>query len=334
MTTLLENKPNVIDSINRRTVSDKNCYNYHRRYVRLPVSYPVQCAVMPDMNVNPTRFNRLRWLETESYNFSSGGIMVSVPEEVKAGSYLLLNVEADQYNFPKLVVGQVRYCHQADKFNYMVGLKFIVREKKENHFPQLTIQRLPKGCFELTDYKRDMLNDKLQNNYNELMEIPMSANNSSTITGDTELSFKAPFEVATYQNRSCVRLEVNKKISIKCLKDSSGQITFEDNTPYIEASILNMSPQGMLIECKQQFNQKDIIISSVNVVGVDDNKYIIGRVKRIEQLMDNYLVGVEFPTKDELGEYLSAEEMDLLDDSACDLKSQIENTLGEYLIRC
>lgn len=133
----------------------KKQYKYHRQFTRCNSNFSVKCAIMPKITIHPLRFTRLRWLQTESANFSSGGILVNLPEKINVGSYLLLNIETELNNFPNITIGQVRYCTYKRPFEFKTGLKFIINERKEIHFSNLAINRLPKDFFEYDNYKRN-----------------------------------------------------------------------------------------------------------------------------------------------------------------------------------
>jgi len=137
-------------------------YKFHRQYTRCDSNFSVKCAILPKMTIHPLRFNRLRWLQTQSINFSSGGILVNLPEKINIGSYLLLNIETEIDYFPDITVGQVRYCIHKRPFEFNTGLKFIINENKEIHFPSLTINRLPKDFFEYDNFKRNKIENKIK----------------------------------------------------------------------------------------------------------------------------------------------------------------------------
>jgi hypothetical protein len=140
----------------------KKYYKYHRQFTRCDSNYTVKCAIMPKMTLQPKRFNRLRWHQTESSNFSSGGILLILPEKIKVGSYLFLNIETDIDIFPKVTIGQVRYCICKGPFEFDTGLKFIINENKENHFRRLTINRLHKDFFEYDNQKQNTIESKIK----------------------------------------------------------------------------------------------------------------------------------------------------------------------------
>lgn len=132
-----------------------------RRFFRCEIPRLVKYAVIPVVTFNPQKVSRLRWIETDSRNFSSGGILISRPSHLGNDSYLLLNIEAKDFGFPALIIGQVRYCYPVDNSNFHVGIEYIINEQKERHFPLSTIKQLPPAVFEYTAARRSKVDKKL-----------------------------------------------------------------------------------------------------------------------------------------------------------------------------
>jgi len=128
----------------------------------------VKCAVLPSADFNARHISRLRWIETDSINFSSGGVLLSLSRNLSCDSYLLLNIDIHDFEFPALVVGQVRYCYPIDKFRFNVGIEFIVGDLKEKHFAPSTIKGMPPVVFEYTASRRKELNKELAVRMHEL----------------------------------------------------------------------------------------------------------------------------------------------------------------------
>jgi len=132
-----------------------------RRFHRFNISQRVKCAVISAQTFNKNNISRLRWIETDSLNLSSGGIMLTFPSHLTNTTYLLLNIEAMDIEFPRLIVGKVCYSYPMDKYHFNIGVEFIVTEKKEIHFPQLTLKQLPPVVFQYSVSKRAELEKKL-----------------------------------------------------------------------------------------------------------------------------------------------------------------------------
>ncbi|MEW6412647.1 MAG: hypothetical protein AB1483_09270 [Candidatus Zixiibacteriota bacterium] len=132
-----------------------------RRYTRYDMNRAVKCAVLPSRDFDPQRIGKLRWIETDSINFSSGGIQLCLPKQLNETTYLLLSIDLRDVGFPALIIGQVRYAHAIDRFRYRVGIEFIVSEAKERHFDMAAIKKFPPVVFEYSDARRKELNKEL-----------------------------------------------------------------------------------------------------------------------------------------------------------------------------
>ena len=132
-----------------------------RQFRRFDLNRPVKCAVMSAVDRDISRLSKLRWLETDSINFSSGGVLICLPKNVTSQSYVLLNIDLNDIEFPNLVIGQVRYSYPIDSFRFNVGIEFIVSDLKDRHFAPSAIKRLPEAVFEYDSNRRRELNKEL-----------------------------------------------------------------------------------------------------------------------------------------------------------------------------
>lgn len=132
-----------------------------RRFKRFDINRQVRCAVMHTSNFTAMDISRLRWIETESINFSSGGVLICLPKQLTRENYLLMNIVAEDFDFPALLVGQVRYSYPVDRFHYRIGNEFIIDEVKDQHFSLTAIKSLPAVIFQYTADQRSDLNKKL-----------------------------------------------------------------------------------------------------------------------------------------------------------------------------
>ncbi len=133
-----------------------------RRFRRFTCSLPIRCAVVPAPALASSKLEQLRWLQTDSLNISSGGIQIMLPTLLSTETYIFINIAVDEFEFPSLMIGQVRYSQPMDNFNYSVGIEFITSEQRDKHFSQPILARLPRVVFQFTQSKRTQL-DKLLN---------------------------------------------------------------------------------------------------------------------------------------------------------------------------
>jgi hypothetical protein len=132
-----------------------------RRFRRFTCSLPVRCAVVPNPALAIDRLQQLRWMQTDSLNISSGGIQIMLPTLISADTYMFLNIPVEDFDFPSLMIGQVRYSHPMDNFNYCVGIEFITSEQRDKHFSRTILERLPRVVFQFTQSKRSQLDKKI-----------------------------------------------------------------------------------------------------------------------------------------------------------------------------
>jgi hypothetical protein len=143
------------------TLGEKMTPLSRRQFKRFDLSRSVRCALMSPTDFDARRLAKLRWLETDSINISSGGVLICLPKNVTNQSYLLLSIDLNDFDFPNLVIGQVRYSYPIDSFRFNIGIEFIVSDVKERHFAPSAIKRLPESVFEYDATRRRELNKEL-----------------------------------------------------------------------------------------------------------------------------------------------------------------------------
>jgi hypothetical protein len=103
----------------------------------------------------------LRWIETETFNFSSGGALICLPSLLAEEVLLLLNFDCHSFNFPSLVLGQVRHCNMQGAGQSYSGLEFIVKEGQPKLSQRIRTLKLPSNVFAYTRNDRNELNKLL-----------------------------------------------------------------------------------------------------------------------------------------------------------------------------
>ena len=132
-----------------------------RRFTRVCLSRPVKLAVIPVSTFNRNKLERLRWLETVTVNISGGGVLIDFSSGLEKPSYLFLNIDLAEFPFPPLVLGQVVYSLPRDNDHFHIGLEFIVREARENHFAFTILKEFPQVVFQYGKQERVELNNKI-----------------------------------------------------------------------------------------------------------------------------------------------------------------------------
>lgn len=132
-----------------------------RRFTRVVMSRLVKLAMVPVATFNPEKLARLRWLETVTINISPGGTLIDFSCCLESPTYLFMNIDLNEFSFPALVLGQVRYSLPVETGHFHVGVEFVVKETRHAHFPLATLKHLPRVVFEYSEAQRSELNNKL-----------------------------------------------------------------------------------------------------------------------------------------------------------------------------
>jgi hypothetical protein len=132
-----------------------------RKFLRISDTLTVKLAALPVLTFNRRNLTHLRWVETGTINFSSGGVMISLPGGLERHVKLLLNVDIASELFPPLVAGEVRHCFQSEETAYRVGVEFAVRESVGSMFPRVAIDQLPSAALGYSASDREKLNKRI-----------------------------------------------------------------------------------------------------------------------------------------------------------------------------
>ena len=133
-----------------------------RRFLRVPQECMVRLAAVSLKTSYRQKLGNLRWIESNTDNFSSGGVLLNVPGYLENGVTLLLNIDAREELLPPLVMGRVRYCYQDDDSGYKAGVEFLVKEVTTRLLPPPMLAKLPPVVLNYTVATREKLNRKLQ----------------------------------------------------------------------------------------------------------------------------------------------------------------------------
>ncbi len=132
-----------------------------RRFARLNLVQPVKLAMLPSPPPQQHKIARLRWLETDTINCSSGGMLIDLSSFLEELCYLIMNIQLGRSLMPPLLLGQVRHCQESGIGHFHIGVEFIIDDVKTRHFPLSTLKNLPPVVFEYTAVRRDELNRQL-----------------------------------------------------------------------------------------------------------------------------------------------------------------------------
>jgi len=132
-----------------------------RKFLRVSEHRTVKLARLPGGTIGRDGLKRLRWVETETVNYSSGGVLLSLPGSIDRDVRLLLNIDLAEDLLPPLVVGRVRHWFQGDESRVRVGVEFVVREVMARLFPPSSMDRFPEAAMRYSARDREKLNKKI-----------------------------------------------------------------------------------------------------------------------------------------------------------------------------
>jgi hypothetical protein len=150
-----------------RRAGGGKCYLYleekvtplrQRRFRRVTLTRPVRLAVFPMNQPVRSGLGQLRWMATETLNFSSGGSMVALPSVLDRRTCLLVSMDLQDLSFPSLILCQVCHAHQADTGPFHTGLEFVTREMSSRAMPPERRRDLPGAVFDYSAEEREKLN--------------------------------------------------------------------------------------------------------------------------------------------------------------------------------
>lgn len=132
-----------------------------RRFTRLAIAKPVRLAVLPLTGFLKGNLAKLRWMETNLVNFSSGGVLATVPSSLVKETCLILNIVLEKFVFPKMILGWVRHCYHKKEDEFRIGVEFMLDDEAKHHFSSAVMRSLPRSMFTYTRADRDKLNKEL-----------------------------------------------------------------------------------------------------------------------------------------------------------------------------
>ena len=132
-----------------------------RRFYRAHMTVPVRLAAYPKVVFRPTELSRLRWIQTETVNISSGGSLLEVPTLLQKDVLLMLNLDFKRIALPQLLLGRVRHCFPTEQQAFQVGVEFVVRDDAQRLFGNSRRRQLPPSVFAYTRSDRELLNRRI-----------------------------------------------------------------------------------------------------------------------------------------------------------------------------
>ncbi len=135
---------------------------FRRKYNRIDVRKLVRLSALPVMSFTRARLGKLKWMETSTINLSGGGSLLDMSSYLETPTYLFINLDFNEVEFPKLILGQVRHCHLDNPGHYYVGVEFITKEQRRKHFSPSIVKQLPGQVALYDDIQRSLLTKKIK----------------------------------------------------------------------------------------------------------------------------------------------------------------------------
>ena len=133
-----------------------------RRHRRIEINRNAKLAAIPMSTFVRAKLPHLRWLETTTLNFSSGGALIEIPSYLEKGVYLLVHVDVKSELLPMLVLAQVRHCYSAEVGRFSTGVEFVVREVAGKSVSPTAMKELPPASLSYSVIDREKLNKVIQ----------------------------------------------------------------------------------------------------------------------------------------------------------------------------
>ncbi len=138
-----------------------------------------------------------------------------------------------------------------------------------------------------------------------------SKDSGSKIEHEPAALRETPFPVKTSHGRKYVRIELSSPVKFRLLTCSEGKlkITGEETS----GEILNLSEGGMLLLTDSPVQEQGFALMTLNLNNLAVLDGVLGKIKRVEASEEgDFLVGVEFTSREELEKFSSVEQVESL----------------------
>lgn len=167
--------------------------------------------------------------------------------------------------------------------------------------------------------------------------MPITKNSSAKIGIEIQdklnlppLTGKTPFPIRSSRGRKYVRIEITSPVDFRLLLPKGGRIKLSKNQ--CSGKILNLSCGGILLESGEALREGTFLLLSLNLNGLVVLEGVLGKTKRVEPIKDGeYLVGVEFCSREELENFASKEQIQKLPVKVASFNHKLKETILGYV---
>ena len=154
----------------------------------------------------------------------------------------------------------------------------------------------------------------------------------SQIDVDSQVTgVRAPFKMYRSQQRRYIRLDISRPIEYTILKNRAGKIMPYEEAPTYKGDILNLSAGGVLIAGSAPVEEGSLLTLRMKLQEVEILENVIGLVKRADSDDEEWLLGIEFVSREYLQDLLSGGEIEMLPPTAAPFEEQVRNILNRYV---
>jgi hypothetical protein len=141
---------------------------------------------------------------------------------------------------------------------------------------------------------------------------------------------QTPFPLKTSHGRKYVRIELSSPVEFRPLTLKKGKLKLSQKRAYGE--ILNLSEGGMLLITDGPVSEEDFMLMSLNLNKMVVLEGVLGKIKRVEPSEEgDYLVGVEFTSREELEKFASLKQIEGLPIKVTGFRRELQKILSGYL---
>jgi len=141
---------------------------------------------------------------------------------------------------------------------------------------------------------------------------------------------QTPFPLKTSHGRKYVRIELSSPIGFRLLKCKNGKLKLsKDRTT---GEILNLSEGGMLLLTDSPVPEDGFMLLTLNLNKLVVLEGVLGKIKRMEPSGEgDFLVGVEFTSREELEKLTSSEQIERLPVRVASFDRKLREIISSYL---
>ncbi len=141
---------------------------------------------------------------------------------------------------------------------------------------------------------------------------------------------QTPFPLKTSRGRKYVRIELSSPIQFRLLTCKKGKIKLtKDRT---SGEILNLSEGGMLLLTYTPVPEEGFMLLTLNLNKLVILEGVLGKIKRVESSEEgDFLVGVEFSSREELEKLTSPEQIEHLPVKVASFGNKLREIITNYL---